>query len=129
MVREGELERGWFRSERLIESQGKWFIRTREGADLGPFPSTLEACSQLEAFIAGTSRLRHLNILTRLDYFLDCSDPGAPCSEEVLQWIEDNRAQLAHLCGRTQAARIAGMEKSLRKRRPQQRVSIVLRTG
>ena len=42
-VREGERHKTWFRSGRLNRIEGVWFICTREGIEVGPFDSEIEA--------------------------------------------------------------------------------------
>ena len=41
--RKDENPRTWFRSERVFREEGQWFIRTREGVDVGPFPTKVAA--------------------------------------------------------------------------------------
>ncbi len=42
--RDKELERVWFRSERVFLSGGShWYFQTREGVDVGPYESQFEA--------------------------------------------------------------------------------------
>lgn len=51
--------RTWFRSERLFQKAGKWFIRTREGVDVGPFASRTAAETEagaLQTALEGLSR-------------------------------------------------------------------------
>lgn len=36
-ARSGEPERVWFRTERIFFQNGRWYIATREGIDVGPF--------------------------------------------------------------------------------------------
>ena len=38
-----EEPRTWFRSERVFLSDQMWFFHTREGVDVGPYPSQFEA--------------------------------------------------------------------------------------
>jgi hypothetical protein len=35
--RSGESDRVWFRTERIFFQNGRWYIATREGIDVGPF--------------------------------------------------------------------------------------------
>ena len=42
-VRSGELQRGWYRSNRFQQVNGDWFFITREVTEEGPFNSKQEA--------------------------------------------------------------------------------------
>ncbi len=42
-VRAGEPEKKWFRSDRCFTLDSKWFFSTREGIDVGPYKTRLEA--------------------------------------------------------------------------------------
>lgn len=43
-ARKGEIGRTWFRSSRVFaHSAGKWYFRTREGVDVGPYDTPFEA--------------------------------------------------------------------------------------
>jgi hypothetical protein len=42
-VRRGEGYRNWYRSGRYFQADGAWFFSTREGIDVGPFETELEA--------------------------------------------------------------------------------------
>lgn len=35
--RKNEPERVWFRGERCFNADGKWYLATREGVNIGPF--------------------------------------------------------------------------------------------
>ena len=41
--RRDESQKTWFRSERVFNCNGKWYFHTREGIDVGPYDSQLEA--------------------------------------------------------------------------------------
>jgi hypothetical protein len=41
--RRDESNRTWFRSERVFNCNGQWYFHTREGIDVGPYESQLEA--------------------------------------------------------------------------------------
>ncbi|MEM1434612.1 MAG: DUF6316 family protein [Pseudomonadota bacterium] len=45
--REGETARLWFRTGREFHVDGQWYFATREGIDVGPYPTQVEA--QVEA--------------------------------------------------------------------------------
>lgn len=41
----------WYRTDRMIEDNGKWFFHTRELTIEGPFHSQADALTQLEIYI------------------------------------------------------------------------------
>lgn len=41
----------WYRSERFMENNGRWFFVTREGTTQGPFDSRWDAEQMLEKYI------------------------------------------------------------------------------
>ena len=43
-----EEKRTWFRSERIFNCNGEWYFHTREGIDVGPYESQLEADIEAE---------------------------------------------------------------------------------
>jgi len=55
----GELARRWFRNERVFEHGCNWYFRTREGIDVGPYPTRFEAEIEADILIA---RLAHESI-------------------------------------------------------------------
>jgi hypothetical protein len=42
-VRHGEPQKPWYRSNRFFKAGDVWFFSTREGIDVGPFPSDIDA--------------------------------------------------------------------------------------
>jgi Domain of unknown function (DUF6316) len=42
-MRFGERARRWLRRERVFDSGGGWYFRTREGIDVGPYKTRFEA--------------------------------------------------------------------------------------
>jgi hypothetical protein len=48
----GELARQWFRRERVFERGGNWYVRTREGIDVGPYTTRFEAEIEADILIA-----------------------------------------------------------------------------
>lgn len=50
-LREGEGERTWFRSDRFFTVESDHFFSTREGVDVGPFPSRAAAERGLQLYI------------------------------------------------------------------------------
>jgi len=51
IVREGEQTSVHFRSDRFYKIDGKFFFSTREGSEIGPYPSKLEAQKGLDRFV------------------------------------------------------------------------------
>lgn len=41
--RHDEAKRTWFRSDRVFNTNGQWYFHTREGIDVGPYESHMEA--------------------------------------------------------------------------------------
>ena len=41
--RRDERSKTWFRADRVFHTNGKWYFHTREGIDVGPYESQLEA--------------------------------------------------------------------------------------
>lgn len=43
-LRKGEIERTWLRSRRVFAPRaGRWYFRTREGVEIGPYDTPFEA--------------------------------------------------------------------------------------
>jgi hypothetical protein len=55
-MRLGELARQWFRRERVFDRAGRWYFRTREGIDVGPYASRFEAEIESDILTARLSR-------------------------------------------------------------------------
>ncbi len=51
-VRRGEKSKNWFRSERFFKVGEVWFFTTREGINIGPFATELEAKMQEQQLVA-----------------------------------------------------------------------------
>ncbi len=54
-VRSGESDKTWFRGERIMHVNDKWYFLTREMTQEGPFSSRHEAEMELNLYI------RHVN--------------------------------------------------------------------
>ncbi|TBW52185.1 hypothetical protein EZI54_16225 [Marinobacter halodurans] len=54
VVRNGEAEKNWFRSERFSYVNGAWYFETREGVIKGPFENALEAELELNFYLQQT---------------------------------------------------------------------------
>ncbi len=50
-VRTGEMPQFWYRRERIFRNGGGWYIRTREGIDVGPYPCRFDAEVEYEALV------------------------------------------------------------------------------
>ncbi len=50
-VREGEVNKFWFRSDRFFSVENNWYFTTREKRDVGPFPNRDDAAQGLSLFI------------------------------------------------------------------------------
>lgn len=46
-----ETNRTWFRSERFARISGEWFFVTREGHNIGPFPSKIAASEGFQLYL------------------------------------------------------------------------------
>ena len=51
--------KAWYRTDRMLEHDGKWFFHTREKTIEGPFNSERDAASQLALYIS----LQHSGLL------------------------------------------------------------------
>jgi len=60
IVRSGEAERVWFRSDRFIHTAEGWYFITRENSHKGPFMSIQEAKNELLLYIRHTNCLEYL---------------------------------------------------------------------
>ncbi|MCZ6658586.1 MAG: DUF6316 family protein [Gammaproteobacteria bacterium] len=75
-ARQNEKPRTWFRSERVFMSDETWFFHTREGVDVGPYPSQFEA--EIEAGL--------------LKELLREASPGATCMGVIREFVLDSYA-------------------------------------
>jgi hypothetical protein len=57
-VRDGEGQKTWYRSERFFHVDGVWLFATREGIDVGPFDSELEAKQHERRLVSLLARAR-----------------------------------------------------------------------
>lgn len=62
-VRSGESDKNWFRSERFMHVNNKWYYVTREFTQEGPFESKADAERELHLYIRYETDelLRHAN--------------------------------------------------------------------
>ena len=80
-----EEKRTWFRSERIFNCNGEWYFHTREGIDVGPYESQLEADIEAEML---RELIRHANLhsdaLSVLrDFILESFSMGRPLNVMV----------------------------------------------
>jgi len=80
--RKDESPRTWFRSKRIFRNKGNWFIRTREGVDVGPFGDRTAAEEEADALQATleVTRTEHQEAAVRGDQLnaeLPADDLGA----------------------------------------------------
>lgn len=83
--RDDEQRQTWFRSNRVFNCEGVWYFHTREGIDVGPYESQLEADIEAEML---RELIRHANIqgeaLSVLrDFILESFSMGRPLNVMV----------------------------------------------
>ena len=79
-VRGNERQRTWFRSERVFLSDNEWYFHTREGVDVGPYPSQFEAeieAGMLKELLRGSERSEQALSVIR-EFVLDSYAMGRP---------------------------------------------------
>lgn len=80
-----EEKRTWFRAERVFSCNGEWYFHTREGIDVGPYDSQLEADIEAEML---RELIRHASVqgeaLSVLkDFILESFTMGRPLNVMV----------------------------------------------
>ena len=60
--RRGEIGPTPFRSGRLFQANGTWYISTRENKDKGPFPNRQEAEAALVEFLRNKATENYVNV-------------------------------------------------------------------
>ena len=83
--RNDEKKRTWFRSERVFNWNGGWYFHTREGIDVGPYESQLEADIEAEML---RELIRHANVQGEAlavlkDFILESFTMGRPLNVMV----------------------------------------------
>jgi hypothetical protein len=127
--REGELQESWLRSDRFLQVNGAWQVRTREGRSLGPFEHREQAAGALRGYMDSLGERNERELLRRLDYILDCDGSGTPMTvAEINALLARHGNDVARACP-TQQRRLAGLRNALAKRQPGQRIRVVLRTN
>ncbi len=80
--RHNELTRTWFRSDPVFSCNGRWYFHTREGIDVGPYDSQLEAeveSGMLRQLLKRHGMERRAREVLR-DFILDSFTMGRPLS-------------------------------------------------
>jgi hypothetical protein len=68
--RKDEAPRTWFRSKRIFCEKSEWFIRTREGLDVGPFATRTMAEDEADALQATLEVTRPENVEAAVQGYL-----------------------------------------------------------
>ena len=79
-ARRNETRKTWFRSERVFLSGSDWYFHTREGVDVGPYPSQFEAeieAGMLKELLRDTDKGEPALIVIR-EFVLDSYAMGRP---------------------------------------------------
>lgn len=61
-VRLGEKNKTWFRSDRILQINDRWFFLTREQTQEGPFASRQEAERELNYYIG---HMNHFSVILK----------------------------------------------------------------
>ncbi len=83
--RRDERSKTWFRAERVFHTNGKWYFHTREGIDIGPYESQLEAeieAGMLKELIKNT-QVRGESLSVLRDFILESFSLGRPLNVMV----------------------------------------------
>lgn len=80
-----EEKRTWFRAERIFNCNGEWYFHTREGIDVGPYDSQLEADIEAEML---RELIRHASVQGKAlsvlkDFILESFTMGRPLNVMV----------------------------------------------
>jgi len=80
--RKNEKQRTWFRSERVFRSNGAYYFHTREGIDVGPFPSLFEAQveSSILKNILAQAKTKDAAVSAIREFLLDARTAGSDLS-------------------------------------------------
>ena len=88
--RRDEKSKTWFRCDRVFHTNGRWYFHTREGIDVGPYDSQLEAeieAGMLKELIKNTGvRGESLSVLR--DFILESFSLGRPLNVMVTDTAE-----------------------------------------
>ncbi len=83
--RRDERSKTWFRADRVFHTNQKWYFHTREGIDVGPYESQLDAeieASMLKELIKNSS-LRGDSLVVLRDFILESFTLGRPLNVMV----------------------------------------------
>jgi hypothetical protein len=72
--RKDESPQTWFRSDRVVRSDGQWFFHTREGAEVGPYQSRFEAeidAARLKSMLMDAAPDRAMAMIREFVLFAD----------------------------------------------------------
>ena len=79
VVREGEVPQTWYRrNERIFRNENGWYIRTREGVDVGPYPCRFDAEIEYESLISKLQNVPEDRLMQVVHNY-----PLAACSGQV----------------------------------------------
>ncbi len=80
-----EEKRTWFRSERIFNCNGEWYFHTREGIDVGPYESQLEADIEAEMLrdLIRHAQLHGEALSVLKDFILESFSMGRPLNVMV----------------------------------------------
>jgi hypothetical protein len=88
--RRDEKSKTWFRGDRVFHTNGCWYFHTREGIDVGPYESQLEAeieAGMLKELIKNTGvHAESLSVLR--DFILESFSLGRPLNVMVTDTAE-----------------------------------------
>lgn len=88
--RRNESGKTWFRSERVFNTNGRWYFHTREGVDVGPYESQLEAeieAGMLKELIKN-SQLDGEALTVLRDFILESFTLGRPLNVMIADGTE-----------------------------------------
>jgi hypothetical protein len=88
--RRDDKSKTWFRADRVFHTDEKWYFHTREGIDVGPYESQLEAeieASMLKELIKN-SNLRGDSLAVLRDFILESFTLGRPLNVMVNEKAE-----------------------------------------
>jgi hypothetical protein len=83
--RRDERSKTWFRADRVFHTNELWYFHTREGIDVGPYESQLEAeieANMLKELIKNT-RMRGESLAVLRDFILESFSLGRPLNVMV----------------------------------------------
>jgi len=88
--RDENSKKTWFRADRVFHTNGRWYFHTREGIDVGPYDSQLEAeieAGMLRELIKHT-RARGESLSVLRDFILESFTLGRPLNVMVADQAE-----------------------------------------